>query len=62
MIPVPLNAARTATADDLPGRAERGDGGDAFAALLAELDGRPAAAPEASAPSAGPRAERSTLP
>lgn len=62
MIPVPLNAARTATAEDLPGRAERGDGGDAFAALLAELDGRPAAAPDASAPSAGPRAERSALP
>ncbi|UOK72756.1 flagellar hook-length control protein FliK [Ancylobacter polymorphus] len=62
MIPVPLNAARTATAEDLAGRAERGDGGDAFAALLAELDGRPAATPEAPAPSAGPRAERSVLP
>lgn len=61
MIPVPLNAARTATADDLPGRAERGDGGDAFAALLAELDERPAAAPEASTPSAGARPERSTM-
>ena len=61
MIPVPLNAARTATADDLPGRAERGDGGDAFAALLAELDGRPAAAPEAQASSAGARPERSTM-
>lgn len=61
MIPVPLNAARTATADDLPGRAERGDGGDAFAALLAELDGRPAAAPEAPVPSAGARPERSTM-
>lgn len=61
MIPVPLNAARTATADDLPGRAERGDGGDAFAALLAELDGRPAATPEAPSPSAGPRPERSAM-
>lgn len=61
MIPVPLNAARTATADDLPGRAERGDGGDAFAALLAELDGRPSAVPEAPAPSAGPWPERPTM-
>ncbi|WP_425104823.1 flagellar hook-length control protein FliK [Ancylobacter sp.] len=61
MIPVPLNAARTATADDLPGRAERGDGGDAFAALLAEMDGRPAATPEAPSPSASSRPERSAM-